>query len=108
MIFVLMSARANINVSNNRGETPLLAACRAGHLDVCRLLIEKGADVKMGNEQGEAPLLDVSLFGNLPFTVGMSIGALFFLVNAALLFAVSVFLQAGVRLKMTNVKANNN
>jgi MFS family permease len=40
--------------------------------------------------------LDVSLFSNLPFTVGMSIGSLFFLVNAALLFAVSVFLQAGV------------
>jgi hypothetical protein len=50
MISVLMSARANINVSSERGETPLLAACRAGHLDVCRLLIEKGADAKMGNE----------------------------------------------------------
>jgi hypothetical protein len=39
------------------GETPLLAACRAGHFDLGKLLIEKGADVKMGNNQGETPLL---------------------------------------------------
>ena len=57
------------------------------------VFIKRGSALK---EKGEAPLLDVSLFSNLPFTVGMSIGSLFFLVNAALLFAVSVFLQAGV------------
>ena len=50
MISVLMCARANINVSNQKGETPLLAACRAGHFEICTLLIEKGADAKMGNE----------------------------------------------------------
>jgi len=58
------------------------------------VFIQRGARLK---KKGEAPLLDISLLSNLPFTVGMSIGALFFLVNAALLFAVSVFLQAGVR-----------
>ncbi len=47
---------------------------------------------------GQPPLLDASLLKNLPFTVGMTIAALFFLVNAAMLFAVSVFMQAGVRL----------
>lgn len=46
---------------------------------------------------GQPPLLDAGLLRNLPFTVGMSIAALFFLVNAAMLFAVSVFMQAGVR-----------
>ena len=59
------------------------------------------AFIRRGNQlkgQGQAPLLDASLLGNLPFTVGMTIAALFFLVNAAMLFAVSVFLQAGVRL----------
>jgi hypothetical protein len=64
MISVLMCARANINVSNGQGETPLLAACRAGHLDVCRLLIEKGADAKMGNKQGETPLLAACMAGH--------------------------------------------
>ena len=57
MISVLMCARANINVSNQKGETPLLAACRAGHFEICTLLIEKGADAKMGNREGETPLL---------------------------------------------------
>ena len=56
--------------------------------------------VRRGNRlkaRGEPPLLDVSLLANLPFTIGMSIAALFFLVNAAMLFSVSVFMQAGVR-----------
>ena len=53
--------------------------------------------VARGNKlkaRGEAPLLDASLFANLPFTIGMSVGALFFLVNAAMMFAVALFLQA--------------
>jgi len=56
--------------------------------------------IKRGNAlkaQNQPPLLDISLLSNLPFTVGMSIAALFFLVNAAMLFAVSVFLQAAVK-----------
>jgi len=57
MISVLMCARANINVSNQKGETPLLVACRAGRFEICTLLIEKGADAKMGNREGETPLL---------------------------------------------------
>jgi len=47
--------------------------------------------------RGDSPLLDASLLKNRPFASGMTIGALFFLVNAGFLFAVSVFLQAGVR-----------
>ena len=50
MISVLMCARANINVIDQKGETPLLVACRAGRFEICTLLIEKGADAKMGNE----------------------------------------------------------
>jgi len=56
--------------------------------------------IKRGNAlkaKNQPPLLDISLLSNLPFTVGMSIAALFFLVNAAMLFAVSVFLQAAVK-----------
>jgi ankyrin repeat protein len=36
MISILMCARANINVSNRKGETLLLAACRAGHSKCAR------------------------------------------------------------------------
>ena len=47
--------------------------------------------------RGDSPLLDASLLKNVPFAIGMTIGALFFLVNAGYIFAVSVYLQAGVR-----------
>ena len=55
----------------------------------------RGARLK---ERGEDPLLDGSLLRNIPFSIGMINGAVFYLVNAGLLFAVSVFLQAGVKL----------
>lgn len=55
------------------------------------MFILRGRKLQAG---GEAPLLDASLLKNFPFTIGMSVAALFFLVNAAMLFAVSVFLQA--------------
>ena len=48
-------------------------------------------------KRGESPLLDASLLKNGPFAIGMTIGALFFMVNAGYIFAVSVYLQAGVR-----------
>ena len=48
-------------------------------------------------ERGEAPLLDGSLLKNIPFTLGVIVQALLYLVIAGVLFAVSVFLQAGVR-----------
>ena len=56
MMSVLMSARANINVRNEEGETPLLAACRAGHFDLAKLLVEKGADVRAARSDGATPL----------------------------------------------------
>ena len=48
-------------------------------------------------ERGETPLLDGALLKNIPFTLGMSVQALLYMVIAGVLFAVSVFLQAGVR-----------
>jgi MFS family permease len=48
-------------------------------------------------ERGETPLLDGALLKNIPFTLGMSVQALLYMVIAGVLFSVSVFLQAGVR-----------
>ena len=56
MMSVLMSARANINVNNEEGQTPLLAACRAGYFDLGKLLVEKGADVRAAQRDGATPL----------------------------------------------------
>ena len=48
-------------------------------------------------DRGETPLLDGALLKNIPFTIGMSVQALLYMVIAGVLFSVSVFLQAGVR-----------
>lgn len=48
-------------------------------------------------KRGDSPLLDASLLKNSTFTIGMLVGALFFLVNAGFIFVVSVYLQAGVK-----------
>ncbi len=58
------------------------------------IFLYRGSQLK---KRGDSPLLDVSLLKNSPFTLGMGIRSLIFLVNAGFLFAVSVFLQAGVR-----------
>jgi MFS family permease len=48
-------------------------------------------------DRGETPLLDGALLKNIPFTLGMTVQALLYMVIAGVLFSVSVFLQAGVR-----------
>jgi len=70
---------------------PLLYAISAVLLLV---FLYRGRQLK---NRGDSPLLDASLLKNVPFAIGMTIGALFFLVNAGYIFAVSVYLQAGVR-----------
>ncbi|RSL86520.1 hypothetical protein CEP51_002774 [Fusarium floridanum] len=42
---LLQEESVDINVTNNRGETPLFYAVRAGKLDVARLLVDNGASV---------------------------------------------------------------
>ncbi len=40
----LVADGANVNVKNQKGETPLLAAAANGHLEVAKFLIASGAD----------------------------------------------------------------
>ena len=59
-----------------------------------------GVFLYRGNQlkrRGDSPLLDASLLRNGTFTIGMLVGALFFLVNAGFIFAISVYLQTGVK-----------
>jgi ankyrin repeat protein len=42
-------------------KTPLLYATRGGHLDVCRLLIERGASLELADGNGVTPLINTIL-----------------------------------------------
>lgn len=66
----------------------------AGSIGLLLLFVWRGARLK---EVGKSPLMDISILRNGTFTVGMLIGALLFLVTAGTLFALSVYLQAGVK-----------
>ena len=50
----LLSMAANVNASLGRF-TPLTLAATRGHLDVCKLLLSKGASVSK-SENGDSPI----------------------------------------------------
>lgn len=48
--FLLDMAEVRVNLPDSlRGHTALTAACTAGHLDVCRILLRRGASVAVTN-----------------------------------------------------------
>jgi ankyrin repeat protein len=54
--FCLTTGDCVVDQENEFKETPLLQACRAGHLDVSRFLIENGAEVACADKEGTTPL----------------------------------------------------
>ena len=57
LIIVLLDHGANINLANaHTGETPLMVAATTGHIDLVRLLLERGADVTQLNHAGKCVL----------------------------------------------------
>lgn len=48
-----------VDMANQDGNTFLMLASYAGHVDLTRGLIERGADVNKFNERGQAPLAGV-------------------------------------------------
>jgi ankyrin repeat protein len=53
---VLVEYKANVNLKNSRGETPLQMACRTGDLTFVKLLIDHGADVLAADREGYSPI----------------------------------------------------
>ena len=48
--------QANIEIRNNRQQTPLLLAVSQGHTSILELLVAKGADVNVEDEDGDTCL----------------------------------------------------
>ncbi|CAG8567037.1 14977_t:CDS:2, partial [Dentiscutata heterogama] len=53
---ILESGEANVNAKDDQGLSLLHWACDRGHLDVVKLLIEKGADINILSDGNETPL----------------------------------------------------
>jgi len=66
-ILKLLDEGANINVTDQRGRTPLMIAVHSNELDLFNLLIEKGADVNIRDDRSDNPLLYAGAEGMLPF-----------------------------------------
>jgi len=53
----LLNKGANIEISDNGGVTPLMAAARSGNLDIVNLLLERGSKVEVRDNMGNTPFL---------------------------------------------------
>ena len=49
----IFQGQANIEIRNNRQQTPLLLAVSQGHTSILELLVAKGADVNVEDEDGD-------------------------------------------------------
>src|ERR1041384_2322839 len=54
---LLSTPGADVNATNERGNTPLLEAARYGHEDICRALIAAGANLKAKDKDGKTALM---------------------------------------------------
>lgn len=53
----LVATRADANVADQSGETPLMSAAAAGSIDAMQLLVDRGADVNAQNAFGSTALI---------------------------------------------------
>ena len=53
----LLGKKANPNLQDGNGDTPLITAARVGYVDAAELLLSLGAKVDMTNRMGETPLI---------------------------------------------------
>ena len=67
LLEVLISAGAALDVKDCKDDTPLLLACRAGHLELAKMLVGAGAVVWYRSLQHDTPLLLTCRAGDLEF-----------------------------------------
>lgn len=54
--FAFPQGRCDINIRNNRNQTPLQLAVTQGHTELVQLLVAEGADVNMEDEDGDTAM----------------------------------------------------
>ena len=64
----LIQKGARVDLKDNRGDTPLMAAARIGNFEAARLLISRGANLNASNSAGETPLIAAVQRRDLPMT----------------------------------------
>jgi hypothetical protein len=60
----LLKRRANVNVQNSEGITPLLLAAALGRNELGRVLLDRGASVDASDREGRTPLMLAAMRGN--------------------------------------------
>ncbi|ORX52952.1 ankyrin repeat protein [Piromyces finnis] len=64
MMQYLVERGADVNIINNKSETPLFCLCNCTYKDEgMPLLVESGADINIANNKGETPLLISCKYG---------------------------------------------
>ncbi|GIL76631.1 hypothetical protein Vretimale_8833 [Volvox reticuliferus] len=61
VVTAMMSLGLNPNTANKEGDIPLHVAARAGHVEVCRALVDGGADVLKRNNKNRTPRSQLKL-----------------------------------------------
>jgi len=56
VVQTLISAGANVNALNKKGETALMRAAENGELEIVKLLLGAGAKAQLRNKEGETAL----------------------------------------------------
>ena len=56
VIFFVAENRANVKITNNKGETALMLAISHYHVDVAKFLIDKGSELDIKNKDGLSAL----------------------------------------------------
>lgn len=55
-VLLCLQGQANIEIRNNRQQTPLLLAVSQGHTSIVELLVSSGADLRVEDEDGDTTL----------------------------------------------------
>ena len=56
---MLINENLIINIKSNDGSTGFLFACQQGHIDVVKLLIDKGIDINIKDINGERDIVSI-------------------------------------------------